>query len=417
MNLWIVIAFDPIPGVDNTTRMLRYGTLAERALKAGHQVTFWTSTFDHFSKKQRAETDEIRRLESGLVIQFLRGETYESNISLARIRHNRTIASRFLKLAPDHQPPDIVFAGIPCLELTESAAVYCAEKKIPLIADIQDIWPEVYLAVLPSALRPIGRLVLNREFARARRIFLAARAITAVSKRYLEWAVHVRGTPASRADEVYYLGYRLPSREMLDAAEQNTNSFESKHRLPNDRPRATFLGQFASSYDVETIAHAARLLKAAKTNVHLILAGKGDKFSRVSKVAEGLDNITLTGWLEYRDSLTLLQRSDFGLAAYSRRATQSLPYKPFEYMAYGLPIISSLDGELKEILQANGLGITYRAGDPRSLADAITQMAGSTESGQSPRRKAYEIFMRDYDGEVIADRMIKYLEGVAGAAR
>jgi len=270
----------------------------------------------------------------------------------------------------------------------------------------------VYLSVLPHLLRPLGRLILHREFQRARRILLVANATTAVSKQYLEWAQRLRITPG-KCDRVFHLGYRMPASAQLAIARTRSVEFLKKFNLPQDRLKVTFLGQFAASYDIDTIVRAAGILHTSDSNLHFVLAGAGDKFERIGKSARNISSLTLTGWLEHLDTLTLLQQSQIGLAAYSATAPQSLPYKPFEYMAFGLPIITSLGGELRDIVEGQGIGRYYKAGDARSLAFEIQQMAAIPQRRLEAGRRARELYVKLYDTDQITRDLIAHLEKIA----
>jgi len=412
MNVWICIAYDPLPGIDHTTRLLRYGTLAEQLSAQGHNVVLWTSTYDHWRKSQRFDTDKSVKQSDRLTIELIHAPQYRRNVSFERIRHNRRLAHQFSSRARTFARPDVIFAGIPCLELTQSVVAYARENGVRVVVDVQDIWPEVYVTVLPKVLRPLGRLLLRSEYARARWIFRHATAVTAVSQQYLKWAQQIRGCPNDN-DRVFHLGYRAPSAEVLAAAKANSHEFLARMELPVGRMFAVFLGQFAASYDVETVVEAARRLNRAVPNLHFILAGSGDKMARVRRQAIGLSSITLTGWLEYRDTVTLLQSAHIGLAAYAKTAPQSLPYKPFEYMAFGLPIISSLQGELRDLIEVHHLGSWYQAGDPSSLTTAITRLASSTEVRELASRHALELFASKYDALLITSKIIDHLTQLA----
>jgi glycosyltransferase involved in cell wall biosynthesis len=414
MNIWIVSAYDPLPVIDADMRLLRYGSLAEAFMRSGHQIRFWTSTFAHWCKCQRFTTDTSMRLKDGLEAEFLFAAAYARNVSWARIKHNRQLGVSFLRKADLLPKPDLIVAEIPCLELAESAAHYARKHGIPFVCDIQDIWPDVYLTVLPGTLRPIGRLLLASEYSRLRRIIAAANAITAVSKQYLNWAhQHSLRLPGA-CDRVFPLGYRLPAAETQRQAAEKAPEFLRRHRLAPGKTFVTFLGQFASSYDLETVVAAAARLGSggAHSNVQFVMAGAGDKSGKIQSAAAAQGNITLTGWLDYIDTVALLSHSHVGLAAYSRRAAQSLPYKPFEYMAFGLPLISSLEGELRDIIAQNRIGSFYRAGSAESLADSVIALAENPTERAAAGARARSLFEREFDADKIYSEMADLLATV-----
>src|SRR5688572_12390199 len=50
IKVWLVTAGEPLPLGKQEQRLLRAGLLARYLVAAGHEVTWWTSTFDHTSK-------------------------------------------------------------------------------------------------------------------------------------------------------------------------------------------------------------------------------------------------------------------------------------------------------------------------------------------------------------------------------
>jgi glycosyltransferase involved in cell wall biosynthesis len=385
--------------------------------EAGHEVRFWASSFDHMTKKHRCVGSLTCEPAPRLRIELLEAPGYPSNVSLQRIRHNRVLSRSFRRRAGElDEKPDLLFAGIPCLEMAEAATEFAQERGLPVVVDIEDIWPDLYLTALPRFLVPLGRALLWTEFRRARRLLRRATAVTAVSRTYLDWALRLAGRPAGSRDGVYPLGFPevvRPSREHL---ERDTVDLRRRHGLTADRFFAVYLGQFGACYDLETVVAAARLIEQPGSSVHFVLAGAGDKDTLLREQARGLDNVTFTGWLDQAGIMPVLHVAQVGLAAYTGRATQSLPFKPFEYMAASLPIISSLGGELAELLAAERIGLQYEAGNPRSLADAVLSLSRDEPLRREMGRRAREIFLQRYDTQSINARLIQCLETIADAS-
>src|SRR2546430_16622679 len=102
---------------------MRVGMLAERLASAGHDVTWWTSTFDHVAKVQRFAEDSTERVAGNYRIELLHAPGYASNHTLARVRHHRRSAAAFARPAAGALPPDLVHSGIPPPALPETALV------------------------------------------------------------------------------------------------------------------------------------------------------------------------------------------------------------------------------------------------------------------------------------------------------
>lgn len=58
MNIWLLRASEPLP-INKDERLWRMGMIAQELDKRGHNITWFTNTFDHFQKKQLYDKDTI----------------------------------------------------------------------------------------------------------------------------------------------------------------------------------------------------------------------------------------------------------------------------------------------------------------------------------------------------------------------
>jgi len=93
--------------------------------------------------------------------------------------------------------------------------------------------------------------------------------------------------------------------------------------------------------------------------------------------------------------------------------TEALPNKVFEYMACGLPILSSLHGEAQRLIENAGVGRTYRPGDLEKFVEHAVALsaddAGRAEMGVNGR----QLYDRICSAEVSYDAYAEYVGSVA----
>ena len=274
--------------------------------------------------------------------------------------------------------------------------------------DIRDLWPDVYLTMIPKVLHPIGRRLLYAEFRRAKYIFKNATGITAVSKTYLEKGLFYAQRRQNPIDSFFPLGsYKLANSDVIHPADTGNSIFKRYDILSKKQFIITYVGTFSKFLDVQNILDAARLLKD-NSEIKIYIIGTGDRSKEFFKKAGQLPNVTMTGWLNATDVRQILQNTSVGLVAYAKNAIMSLPNKPFEYMAEGLPLLSSLSGELNQLIDENGIGRTYEAGNPVSQPRICWLYNHPKETLEMGKRSRF-LFMKKFNSEVVYKELAEHL--------
>ncbi|MBQ8125572.1 MAG: hypothetical protein IJ173_06730, partial [Kiritimatiellae bacterium] len=94
MRVWIENPFDTLPLEGG--RPLRFWLMAAAFARAGHEVVYWTSDFNHITKRKRVfvragEEDSrggaaARREDVPFAVELIPTKPYAKNVSLARVR-------------------------------------------------------------------------------------------------------------------------------------------------------------------------------------------------------------------------------------------------------------------------------------------------------------------------------------------
>jgi glycosyltransferase involved in cell wall biosynthesis len=418
MNVWIVEVGEPLPILDGKFRDLRCGILSKKLAARGNQVLWWASNFDHWQKRNRFDLARTIQMADRLEVRLLAGSGYGSNASPKRLLHNRSVAKSFKRESTlVSSKPDVVFCCLPTLELCEAAVEFGHANGVPVVIDVRDIWPDHYLTLVPGKMRSACRLILATEFNRARRVLAGASAITAVSESFLAWALRNAGRERSPLDGVFHLGYPELDQTLEPQIEAVRQQLFSKHNIEPQDFLVTFVGSFCSSYALDTVINAARVLDVDNSShIKFVIAGSGDEDEKLRKLAQGLRNVIFTGWLDQISIVALLRASMVGLAPYRSDASQSLPNKPFEYMSAGLPILSSLRGELETLLSKHTIGVQYPADDAQALVESIRQLAATPQRCRSDGARALKLFKDEFSEQVVYSRLIQHLEKIASCS-
>jgi glycosyltransferase involved in cell wall biosynthesis len=414
MKVWIVTVGEPLPIDEEVNRLHRGGMIAEELTKRGHQVLWWTSTFDHTRKEHRYKQATTVTMPSGLVLRLLHGVRYAGNVSLRRMWNHYQIGRQFYREAAGMTKPDVILSSFPTIELSERSTEIGRGARVPVLLDVRDLWPDIFVDYSPKAIQPFARLGIRPLVWGTKKAFANCTGIIGISEDYLKFGLSYAGRERRSQDAVYPLGYMRPKKPPA-----NLEDAAAKLRTMGVDPQKTicwFVGSFGATYDLAPVIEAARRIEQTHENVQFVLSGDGERFKQWSANAAGLRNVVFTGWLNASGLAYLSSTADIGLAAYGPGAPQSLPNKIFEYLAAGLPILSSLSGECQNLLKAHGCGSIYSPGDVASFLSALMPYLNNEAHRAQAGDNASRLFHRRFRAEEIYSDMADFLEEVAHGA-
>jgi glycosyltransferase involved in cell wall biosynthesis len=413
MNVWLLHIGEDLPS-DGGGRRFRYGYLAQALTDRGHEVVRWAPTFHHTTKRQRFGEHHWQQVAPHYGVQFVHAPGYQRHIGFARLRTYRELAIAFRQLAPTLPHPDVILAAIPSLEWAEAAIEFGRSHGVPVVIDVRDPWPDVFLTAVPPAFQAPLRLALSGYFRQAQRICHSASGLTGVSQTYLDWALSFARRKQDGRDSVFPIGFEPPSQP--DATPASEIALLESLGIDPRKTLCTFAGQFERSSDLWAVIEGARYMQVlGRDDLQIVLCGRGRFEKALRRRARSLDNVTFTGWLSGPDLCAVMRRSAVGLATYAADATQTLPNKPFEYMACRMAILSSLPGELQEMLARHQCGLNYEAGNGRSLADTLQRLVDQPAELAAAQVRAYQLWENEFQTTAIYPRMVEFLESHAAS--
>jgi glycosyltransferase involved in cell wall biosynthesis len=387
MRIWLIHMGELVQSDGPDVRLYRLGILAEQLESRGHEVVRWIPTFVHTSKGQRFNCDTVTQISGRYQIRHIYAKGYSNHRGLARMRFHRRIARRWEHLQQGLPAPDLILAGMPTPEVCSAARRISKQRNVPFVVDVRDLWPDVFYAAAPSWVSLIARVLALPMLLSIRRSLRAATAITGVSESYVAWGVQRAGRQINRRDKHFPLAYWPPR---VSAESARAASKKWRETIPEEAFVCLFLGTLRKAVDLMDVIEAARQLAVQSPGrFEWIICGDGPTRERLQTAAADLPNVTIPGWVGGPDVVALLDMASVGLAPYAKDALMSLPNKPFEYAAAGIPVVSSLTGELAELMDKHGFGTYYSSGDITHLTQIISGYANDealrTAHGHSGR--------------------------------
>jgi glycosyltransferase involved in cell wall biosynthesis len=255
---------------------------------------------------------------------------------------------------------DVVWATSPPLfmALCTIPLRLCARR--PVVLDIRDLWPESAVNIgkvrRGSLMERVGKVLEWAAYRWSDRITCVSQPMRAYIEKRTKRPVSVvyNGAPRSQLG-----GATGPAPD------------------PDVFCYAGNLG-YAQGLDVMLDAFAAACRSPAMASARLRLVGTGAVEGDLRAQAEHLGilgRVDFLGVRPKREALELMSQSGALLIPLmdSPAFALTVPSKVFDYMGLGRPVIASIRGEGREILELTGANIVVDPGNPSALADAMVR--------------------------------------------
>ena len=389
--------------------------LAESLASRGHDVTVITGRPNHpASMRLGFCRGALRREQATAGYCICRVPVFRSARPGA-LRRMLTYATYMLSAAwcgTGHGRADAAIAISP-LPTGLAAWLASAWRGVPLIFDLQDIWPDSARAIrvmrggwLLAALRRVERFFYER----CARVV----SITEGFRRYL-------------------LGLGLaPERLAVIANGVDWQRFEDVVRDTERRAASSIAGKFVVGYTgnlglaqgLDTVLEAAEKLRGQP--IAFLVVGEGVDKCRLVRLARarGLDNVIFVDGVPRDEALRILATCDALLLSLRNDPLFdiTIPSKLYEYMAAGKPVLCAVGGEAAAVVTSTGSGLAVPPADGVGLARAVLALrsdpGAARRMGEAGRRCARQLFSRDALMETYAGLILETVgESVPSTAR
>lgn len=343
--------------------------MAETLKEFGHDVTVLTG-FPNWPSG---------RIYPGYAIR-IRQKEFQSGVPVIRVPiypdHSRSKQKRILNLlsfvvsSSAFGPlfckrPDIIHAIQPpttCLAAWHLGRIW----NVPFTYEVQDMWPETLQAT--NMITNVNSLSTVGKYCEW--VYGKAAAIRVISPGFGENLVS-KGVPACKV-------HFIPNWVDADfyTPDISFNALAGEISVPQAF-KIVYAGTIGLAQGLETVLDAASLLTDLP-DICFLLAGDGLELPRLRESASqrGLKNVRFLGRLPMEKMPQLYALSD-GLLVHLKdnplfRIT--IPHKTLTYLAAGKPVIAAVEGDVSNLIEAAGAGLTCRSGDPVALADAVRKL-------------------------------------------
>ncbi|HTR92085.1 MAG TPA: glycosyltransferase [Trebonia sp.] len=196
----------------------------------------------------------------------------------------------------------------------------------------------------------------------------------------------------------------------------NTTSVPAKAAPPSGPRRVVYVGWLSPDRGSAEMVELGRLLKPHGIAVELI--GQADPAAR-AHIEAGGDAVRWHGFVPNAEALRVVEGSLAGLSLLQDEPNfrHSMPTKVAEYMARGVPVISTPLPLAVELVEAADGGFVVPFNDPRGAADAILKLDADPGLRVKMGLRAHEYALANLAWPPHAAAFVTQLEAWAAAGR
>lgn len=409
-KIWVLKTAEPLP-CDEGARLLRMGLVTnELANNKNNEIVWWSSTFDHYRKIMRFDHDERIRIKDNYQLNlFYLDFSYNSNLSPKRLLQQFYEGKKFLKLSSNEVPPDIIICPMPTLEMAYFASVYSKKNNVPLVIDIRDLFPDMFIDFVPRRMKNIVRIGIIPYRAVLKKALKQAYSIIATSDYFLNWGLKYAKRKKKLQDKVFYVSY--PDNNIM----LHSDDFDIWYRdynLNSDDFICCFFGKFGYTVDLECVMRAAKILADIEPKIKFVICGEGEKLSLYKEILGGAKNVIFPGWVNRKQIYSLGKISSVGLLAYKpgKNYEYSMPNKFCEYLALGLAVLVEPNGMMYDFIENNECGMKFSSSE--ELVENLLKMYGNIDMVKKMKINARELYEKQFCAENVYKEYAKHIEEI-----
>ena len=319
-----------------------------------------TSVFYQRTKTRRTNYAELTD-DLPYKVTFIEEPGYNKNVSFARLKTSKIFAKNTLEYIRKQDRPDLIYQVVPTLDVADLVSKYANKNGIPLVVDIQDLWPEAYKMVFNIPI--VSDIVFMPFMKKANRVYGSADSICAVSKTYVDRALSVNNK--TKKGHPVFIGIDLA------AFDHNSSGISEKK---TDKLKLAYCGSLDKSYDINLVIDALGMMDNPP---QFIVMGDGSRRHEFEDYAKSkkIDAI-FTGYIPYPEMCKRLCECDITVNPIIGTSVASIINKHGDYAACGLPVINTQDSvEYRSLIEEYNMGFNCKIGDASDLAVRIKQLS------------------------------------------
>jgi glycosyltransferase involved in cell wall biosynthesis len=385
----------------------RVSELAREWAEAGHHVTVVTGLPNHpTGRVPEAYRSIVFRRESMGPFEVWRNWLYATpneGVLKKTLSHLSFMLSTLILTVPRLRRTDVLVVSSPTFFVVITVCLAHWFWRVPYIFEVRDLWPGVFveLGILKN------RFVIRMLEALEMFLYRRAALVVVVTESFRD--VLIRRGLSPQHVEVITNGVDV---EMFRPRPKAAQLIRQQHQCES-RFMVLYIGAHGISHALSSILEVAERFRD-EPDVCFMFVGDGAEKERLVRAAETKDlaNVrflpsqprdTVPSWYASADVVLVPLRNIPVFDTF-------IPSKMFEILASERPIVASLRGEARRILERSGGALVVDPEDVDGIVEAIRTLRADGDLRDRMTQRGGAFVRSEYDRRVLAARYFQLLE-------
>tara|TARA_Y100001935_G_scaffold255527_1_gene269180 strand:- start:4040 stop:5263 length:1224 start_codon:yes stop_codon:yes gene_type:complete len=371
--------------------------LAKRLVGSGHEVHIITT---HQEKNRKRLVEKIE----GINVHsfFVPYDNTYSNFKriFAFIRFILISSLYVLKIESD-----LVFATSTPLTIAIPAIFYKKLKKVPMVFEVRDLWPEIPIAI--GAIKSKFAIFLAKKLEMS--AYNNSEYIIALSPGMKEGIIK-SGIDSKKIQTVP----NSSDIDLFDVPKSHGEVFRKKYKWINDKKIVLYAGTIGYINDLSYLIYLAKEMLLINNKILFLIVGEGKEKEKIIELAK--KEKILNNNLFFLDPVTKAEVAQI----YSASTICTSLFKPikemwnnsankfFDTLAAGKPIMINYKGWQSKIIKRDGIGICLNHNFQFS-ANILNDFINNTQKLNNASKKSISLAKNDFNRDILYIRFQKTL--------
>ena len=389
----------------------RFNEMSKTWEEEGHNVTVLAGMVHYNTGKKR---DKHKG-------KFICKEKYSKNVNVIRCHVSEAYNTNFIGrlwayfsfvfsslwggLFYAKKKYDVILVTSPPLFVGISGYLLSRIKRIPLVFEVRDLWPE---SAIDTGVLTNG-LIIKMAYWFEKFIYKKSRLVNTLTPAFQRILIEEKNVPKEKV-------LMIPNASDFSLAEEVQKDFDREQfRTENNFGNnlvITYVGAHGVANHLIQLVEAAEILKNEKVLILSIGAGMQQEMLREEVKKRNLTNIRFLDPVPKAEVFKFILASDIGTSVLKKVDTFKTIYsnKTFDYMSCKKPILMMIDGVSRDLVEESKSGFFVEPENPQDFADKVKIYLEKPELLSEQGESGYQYALQHFDRNVLAKR---YLEEIS----